>query len=126
MKYKTSDLAKAAAIKYYDGFCVMSGLNKSVTAIAGSHIWPAGSTPELKTWSENIIPLRFNLHTNGDNTFDWVVFQKTARTPIEKVYWLIDNGIRPEFKRKVMQQLLDLSDIMSNSDTRNFNLVEED
>jgi len=113
MKYSCSKEAKEAAIKHYDGFCIMSGLSKRDTSIAGCHIFPAGAYPELKTWSENILPIRFSLHTNADNTFDWITFQKKARSPNEKIYWLIKNGIRPEFKRKVRSQLYDLADILA-------------
>ena len=116
MKYATSKLAKAAAIAHYDGFCIMSGIHGG--QIAGCHIFNAGSHPELKTYSENIIPLRFNLHTTGDNTFDWIVYQKDARNPIDKIWWLIDRetGVREEFTRRLCNQLLSLADVMSQYD----------
>lgn len=109
MKYKTSEQAKRASIEEYRR-CILSDRPDQ---LAGCHIYSAGSCPELKTYSENIVPLYFRLHTSGDDTLDWVVFQQKERSKLERVSFLLEN-VLPEYRGKLINQLYSLVKVMAS------------
>ena len=109
MKYSDSREAKQAAIVYYGKTCILSG--QMTVPLAGCHIFSAGSNPELKCYSENIVCMDFQFHTGRDNTFDWIVYQQKDRSPIEKIIWLLENTL-DEFMPKLEVQLYGLVQIL--------------
>jgi len=112
MKHRNVKLAKAAAIGRYQA-CIVSGQHifESRHPIAGCHIFSSGSNRDLSCFDENIVPLIFPLHYGSPNTFDDVIPNKKARTPNEKIIWLLENTL-DEFMPKLEVQLYKLVEIL--------------
>jgi len=108
MKYSSSEQAKRSAIAEYQGFCIIS----DVQQVVGCHIYPAGSCKELSCYSENIVPLHPDYHTNGHDTLDWEIFQDTPRKGLNRIIFLLDH-VHGDYKPKFIRQLYQLVKIMA-------------
>jgi len=112
MKHRNVKLAKAAAIGRYQA-CIVSeeSIFSNGVLIAGAHIWPSGANRDLSCYDENIIPLVFRLHYGGKDTFDDVIPNQKSRTPIEKIYWILEH-CKDEYRNKLQKQLYELVEIL--------------
>src|SRR3990167_9396435 len=100
MKFKNVMAAKQAAKKYYGNNCIVTGMSGII--LDGCHIYPAGSYPQIKSYSENIVPCNRLFHNNILDYTNGLINSPQRRKEI-----LLET-VRPEFKSRLVQQLIEL------------------
>lgn len=117
---KTTDHAREAGKKDFDYHCIIYGVNRAALGgggamgLAGAHVFPASTFPELSRCVENILPITGFRHSwrgklpDGTNSdcLDIVMTETGGRDrkPLERFTWLREN-VHRDYRASVHDRL---------------------
>ena len=102
-KCRTPEAAIRIIKNYYTEHCIITGQFKPGN-LAGCHFKSRSTHPEYKSIPALIVPLVSEIHTNGNDTFDWILFGLEERNFESKLEWLSPK-VADDFKIKYFVQI---------------------